>query len=73
MSINGKFKLTMPNEVLAEMTIKATVGEWRELRNLLKDVSRWPACDFAGLMDDLLAQADKAWWQTSDNLKDKPS
>lgn len=57
MSVNGKFKLVDPDEMLATVELTMKVGEWRKVMDQLP--SSWPANDIRYPIRDLIRKAEK--------------
>ncbi len=66
--ITGHFKFTRPDDLEAVAEIRMKIGEWRQLREQLRAGS-WPASDFARIIDNLITQADKVFYENQSNLR----
>lgn len=55
--MRGTFRLVKPDEVEATMTVTMTVTNWKLLRDQMR--GKWPGCDLATLISELVYQAER--------------
>ena len=67
--MRSEFKFQNPDELVATITMTATVGEWRKLRALLPP--EWPAWDVSSQIGDVIRAAEAKFYATEDTTNGK--
>lgn len=65
MTVRGTFGLRHVDKIDATMTVTMPIGEWKQIRESLKD--KWPDWQFASLITDLISQAEKTFYANAED------
>ena len=60
--ISGKFHLTAPDIADATLSIKMSLGEWKQVRESLSKANKWPETRLASIITDLIIQGEKVFY-----------
>jgi len=58
--MDAKFRCSNPDEMEFELSVRMTLGRWKQLREQLEK-AKYPARDFHSQIHDMVRQAEKVY------------